>query len=95
MDKAGVATDARAATYAEWADAKASELGLPREFFDECRDLVEDIDSEAPDRRESPQSRAMHTDRDCWGPCCSGCEYAGQPYKPCGDGCTDWKEALR
>ena len=70
MDEAGVATDARAATYAEGP-------------------------SPSEERNGSRQSEAMHTSRDDWGPCCSGCEYAGQPYKPCGDGCTDWKEALR
>ena len=25
----------------------------------------------------------MYDDRDCWGPCCSVCEYNGQAYKPC------------
>jgi hypothetical protein len=77
MDKAGVAT------YADWADRKAEETGVPRQFFEDCEDIVRESYSEVPERQEAEIDRRMHESSDCWGPCCRGCEWSGQPHKPC------------
>lgn len=37
----------------------------------------------ARSRRNAELDRHMHESRDNWGPCCSGCQWSGQPHKPC------------